>query len=337
MRPNFHPLLVNDVFEDPCLFINFLFENRAIAFDLGDIHNLSSRDILKLTHIFVSHTHIDHFAGFDRFLRIALGRDKTVHIFGPRNFLANIEGKLASYTWNLADNYEKSLVLRATEVTTEGLYTQTYACRDHFIPKDPVRQAPPSCILTEEPGFTVKTVILDHGIPCLGFCLDERFHINIKKDALTSMGLVPGPWLQDFKKALYENMPPDTIINARGEKGEHPLTLEKLADSIAVITQGQKIVYITDVVFNRSNREKIVLFAQNADQLFMESYFLDSEKDIASAKHHLTAKQAGEMAGMACAKKLIPFHFSPRYTACRDLVEIEAMESFAQAMGKAQG
>ena len=99
MRPSLLPHLVNGPFEDPALFIRFLFENRAIMFDLGDIHALSTRDILKLTHVFVTHTHMDHFAGFDRLLRIFLGREKQLHLFGPRGFIRNIEGKLGGYQW----------------------------------------------------------------------------------------------------------------------------------------------------------------------------------------------------------------------------------------------
>ncbi|MGD8471853.1 MAG: ribonuclease Z, partial [Desulfobacteraceae bacterium] len=105
MRPRFHPRLINGPFEDPGLYISFLFEKRAIIFDLGDTLPLAARDLLKISHAFITHTHVDHFIGFDRVLRIALGREKKLHLYGPRGFLKNTEGKLAAYSWNLVKNY----------------------------------------------------------------------------------------------------------------------------------------------------------------------------------------------------------------------------------------
>lgn len=37
MRPIFQPHLVNGPFDDPALFVDALFERRALLFDLGDI------------------------------------------------------------------------------------------------------------------------------------------------------------------------------------------------------------------------------------------------------------------------------------------------------------
>ncbi len=87
MKPLFHPQMVNGNFEDPVLFVDFLFERRALMFDLGDISALPAKKILRLSHVFISHTHMDHFIGFDHLLRICLGRDRNLALFGPPGLL----------------------------------------------------------------------------------------------------------------------------------------------------------------------------------------------------------------------------------------------------------
>ena len=126
MRPSFQPRLVNPPSSDPGLFIPFLFEKRALMFDLGDLRSLSPRDLLKTSHIFVTHTHMDHFIGFDEVLRIFLGRDKDLYLFGPADFFQRVEGRLAGYTWNLVAEYTNDFRLVVTEVHEEYLLTREY-------------------------------------------------------------------------------------------------------------------------------------------------------------------------------------------------------------------
>ena len=90
MKPIFHPRLVNDVFGDPGLLVQFLYEKRALLFDLGDISRVPNGALLKVSDVFVSHTHIDHFVGFDHLLRIVFGRAKRSGFTGP---------KILSPTW----------------------------------------------------------------------------------------------------------------------------------------------------------------------------------------------------------------------------------------------
>lgn len=335
MRPSFHPRLINGPFDDPGLFIPFLFEKRALLFDLGDIHALPAKDILKITHAFVSHTHMDHFVGFDRLLRLFLGRGKDLYLYGPEGFLGNIEGKLSGYTWNLVDQYAAPFSLHVAEVHENVVLTREYRCRDGFAAAKAVKTAPFTGVLLTEPSLAVSAIILDHKTECLGFCLEERFHVNIIKEALSGMGLSVGPWLREFKQALYGGREPesDFIVKDAGEKGAgRHFQLGDLAKRISRMSPGQKIVYLTDLAGSPENLQKAVPFAKDADYLFVEAAFLSADRKSALEKRHLTAGDAGRIAGLAGAKQFTTFHYSPRYTGMIDILEKEAMEAYASAI-----
>ena len=329
MHPRFHPRLINGPFDDPGLYIPFLFENRAILFDLGDIHLLSPKDVLKISHIFVTHTHMDHFIGFDQLLRISLGREKTLHLYGPRKFIQHVEGKLAAYAWNLVENYRYRLALQLTEVHRDYLLTGEYLCQNEFKPSRTAVRHPFRKILSEGPAFEVSAAVLDHGISCLGFAIQERFHININKDRVGALGLQTGPWLTEFKQALYDERDPESVFEIKTEKDRiQHFKLGELAQQIAMITPGQKISYIADAAYTPSNAQKIISLARNSDHLFIEAAFLEANRDIAGEKHHLTARQAGELAAMAGAKQFTVFHFSPRYLGQEGRLYREATEAY---------
>jgi len=335
----FHPRLINGPFDDPGLFIPFQYEKRALLFDLGDIYSLSARDILKITHVFVTHTHMDHFVGFDRLLRLFLGREKSLHLYGPDGFLKNVEGKLDAYSWNLTSAYNNQFALLVTEVHSDKLIKKRYLCGNRFQPEGSAATEPFSGVLLKEPALSVSTVILDHSIPCLGFSVKERFHVNIKKDSVEANGLDIGPWLGKFKQALFNHNDPDSLfeVHTSGKKEEKEgqnrfFTLGDLANRIAKITPGQKVAYITDVVYSRSNAKKIIEFAKDANYLFIETAFLDKDRDIAKAKFHLTARQAGIIGNKARVKNITPFHFSPRYSNKEQLLYNELKEAFENSL-----
>jgi ribonuclease Z len=334
MRPSFLPRLVNELLGDPGLFIPFLHQKRAIIFDLGDIHSLSAGDILKISHVFVTHTHMDHFIGFDRLLRLFLGRDQDLFLYGPQGFIKNVEGKLAGYSWNLVQNYSNHLALHVTEVRSDHLTTRDYICQRGFLPDAKAAKHPFDGLIHEEPTLSVFTRVLDHGLPCLGFAVKERFHVNVMKAGIARLGLEIGPWIKEFKQALFDHQNPDSEFEVPSGKKQVQKTfvLKDLAEQIARITPGQKISYITDVAYSESNVEKIVELVKDSDHLFIEASFLEKDKDIAGKKCHLTARQAGLIAGKAKVQRVTPFHFSPRYQGQELILEKEVMEAYDNAL-----
>ncbi|MBN1932123.1 MAG: ribonuclease Z [Desulfobacterales bacterium] len=331
MRPSFHPRLINEPFDDPGLFIPFLYEKRALIFDLGDISCLSTRDVLKISHVFISHTHMDHFIGFDRLLRLFLGRDKNLYLYGPEGFLNNIEGKLSGYTWNLVNNYQNPFTLNVTEIRQDYMLIKQYRCRNRFISALQAVKKPFKGILLQEPALFVRAEILDHSIPCLGFSIKERFHVNIMKDRVASLGLEIGPWLKKFKQALFTQKDLNSEFVVPVEKNsskKKTYILGDLAEQIALITPGQKITYIADVVYSKANLEKITHLAKDSDHLFIEASFLEKHQCIAQKKFHLTAWQAGCIAAKARGKQFTIFHFSPRYMDQAHLLQAEAQKAY---------
>jgi ribonuclease Z len=333
MRPSFHPRLTNDPFSDPGLFIPFLFEKRALLFDLGELRGLSSRDLLKVTHVFVTHTHMDHFIGFDTLLRLFLGRDKELHLFGPEGFFSHVEGKLAGYTWNLVHEYQTDLILKVTEIQLNSALTRTYVCKDRFRSRGNQVDEAFTSILLREPSFLIEAAWFDHRIPCLGLSLKENFYVNINKQGLKELGLPVGPWLTQFKKALHEKRDPkgDFIVTYKEEgivTKERKFILGELARKIATVSPGQKITYITDMAGSQENFEKAIKLAYKSDHLFIEAAFLDRDRNAARKKSHLTAKEAGNLARLSGVKHYTLFHFSPRYEHMVQDIEKEAREAF---------
>ncbi len=94
------------------------------------------------------------------------------------------------------------------------------------------------------------------------------------------------------------------------------------------ITKGQRLVYVTDTLYSDENRRKIVALAHAADILFCEAMYLERDRDCATERHHLTARQAGLLAREANVKELVIFHWSPRYQECSEALYQEAAEAF---------
>jgi ribonuclease Z len=280
MRPIFDAALVNRVFGDPGVLIDLKFERRAILFDVGDVTALPTRKLLRVEDLFVSHTHMDHFAGFD---------------------------------------HATDFVVTASELGPDGHVERAqFRSRTAFRREELPGTEAPEGLLLDSASFRVRTVPLEHhGIPSLAFAFEEGIHINVWKNRLEELGLPTGPWLTALKQKVRAGAPDNTLIKVhwRTREGSHDerTPLGELKSKVLEFVPGQKVCYVTDVADTSRNRQTLARFLRGTDLLFIEAVFLDEDREHAERKAHLTARAAGEIARAASVRAAIPFHFSPRY------------------------
>jgi ribonuclease Z len=317
MANTFFYKLLNNPFNDPVVTVEFRRDQRFFLFDIGEISIIPQRHLQKISHIFVSHMHIDHFVGFDTLLRAVLIKEQPIYVYGPKGIINAVNGKLSGYTWNLIKDYP--LKIEVCEVTETSIITALFYAKDGF--NQTIKEKLPfSEIIYSEPTFSIKAAIFDHQIPVLGYALIEDMQININKARLIERSFKPGSWLSELK------------INTNNLS--HMIMIDGIDYSVndlkdlTNITKGQKIVYITDIAPSKENIEKAVYLAMDADILFIEGYFLTQDSDHTGRKSHLTARAAGYIARMAGVKKFELIHISKKYLEMYNDVIDEAMKEF---------
>jgi|SRR2546429_896198 ribonuclease Z len=146
--------------------------------------------------------------------------------------------------------------------------------------------------------------------PCLAFAFQETPRINVWKEGLDRLRLPVGPWLNEAKRAVRHGAPDDSAIHIRNDLS---VPLGVLKQHALRTARGHRIAYVVDAAFHDSNVARIIELARGADQLFIETAFLDEDAELAAKRRHLTAAQAGMLARSAGVSRVVPFHFSPRY------------------------
>ena len=332
MTPHFLPALVNRPFDDPGLYLDFLFSKRAILFDMGDLAPLGARKLLRISEICISHTHIDHFIGFDRLLRIMLGRDKDVRLFGPPGILRQVENRLASYSWNLIESYPTVFNLTVSELHPDGSGLRArFSSKRAFARELQERFTISDGVILDEENLRIRAAFLEHSIPCLAYAFEEKLHVNFMKNRLAELGVPVGPWLSELKRSVLRGERDHTVIVPSapdGGVGKRAFSIGELKEKVLQVVAGEKIAYVTDTAFTPENRQRIVELAQGADYLFIEAVFLHADRERARDRAHLTARQAGELAREARVSRVIPFHFSPRHLGAERELRQELEEAF---------
>jgi ribonuclease BN (tRNA processing enzyme)/GTPase SAR1 family protein len=299
-------VLLNGVFGDPQLHLRLAHQRRSLLFDLGDGSRLPARVAHQVSDVFISHAHMDHISGFMSLLRSRIGESGICRLYGPPGLATHIEHLINGIHWDRIGERGPAFVV--LELHGDRLICcSLQAGQEGRRPLS--EQAVANGIVLEDPGFLIRAVTLDHGIPVLAYAFEPTTQINIRKEQLQQHGLEPGPWLTELKEHILRQQFDHLCILPNGT----PKTVATLADELTLITVGSKLVYATDLADTPDNRNKLINLARNAHTLFCESPFLQRESDQAGRTSHLTTIACAKIANEAGVNHLIPFHFSRRH------------------------
>ncbi|MCH9621294.1 MAG: Ribonuclease Z [Chlamydiia bacterium] len=161
-------------------------------------------------------------------------------------------------------------------------------------------------LVHDDGEFCIYAEFLDHGVDNVAFRVQEKDERKYQRDKLEELGI--------YGESMRR-------LRVDGEVKIDGKTI-KLED-VSFMRKGDSFVYISDTRMCDS----AIKIAKDATMLLCESTYLDEANQMAYKNHHLTAKQAAEIAKQAQAKKLILTHFSARYLDL-SLFEIEARKIF---------
>jgi ribonuclease Z len=173
-------------------------------------------------------------------------------------------------------------------------------------------------IIFEDDLVQVKTVVLNHRIPCCGFVFSEKEKPGkIKKEAITKY-----------------NIPIDKIASIKNGEDFTTVSGETILNS-SLTVKGNKprsYAYCSDTIYD----ERIIDVIKNVDLLYHEATFMHELLSRAKSTYHTTALQAGTIAKKAEVGKLIIGHYSARYHDLQPLLN-EAKSVFENTVLAIEG
>jgi ribonuclease Z len=246
----------------------------TLLFDCGEgaqQQMMRARCGFTVNAIFVTHWHADHFLGIFGLVQTMSfnGRTEMLTIYGPPWVHEFAE------TLRQISRFNLKFPLQSVELS-HGSWVRF-------------------------DGYTVTGFGVHHGLPALGYSIEED----------------PRPGRFDRERAIALGVPPGPLFG-RLQRGE-TLTVEKdgvlvnvkPSDVMGETRPGRKIVYTGDT---RPVIPALLEFGRDADLLIHDATYDETEAGRATEFFHATATQAGEAATAANAAILALIHVSSRYT-----------------------
>lgn len=155
-------------------------------------------------------------------------------------------------------------------------------------------------LVHEDEHFLIEARYLEHGVDNLGWRIREKDTRKFDKAKLAAAG-VKGPNVR--------------LLEEKGEimiDGKHVVI-----NDVSWIKPGDVLAVAIDTL----PCQAAIDLARGAKLFLCESTYLESHRELAEKHHHLTAKQAAEIAKAAGAELLVLTHFSARYQDSEDFAK----------------
>lgn len=160
-----------------------------------------------------------------------------------------------------------------------------------------------SDVIFENNDVTVETILLNHRIPCTGFKFTEKKRLRKLLIDKLETDQIPLDLYPLLKRGVDLELPNGDVIK----------NLDYTTDS----ADPKSYAYCSDTLMDERYFESI----KNCDTLYHEATFLHDMLLRANETHHTTALQAGQVAKIVGAKRLIIGHFSSRYKTLIELLD----------------
>ncbi len=244
-------------------------EGELLLFDCGEgtqQQMMRAKTGMKLNSIFVTHFHADHFLGIPGLIQTMSfnGRTEPLEIYGPE--------------------WTKQFVNLLIQL---GYFKLGFVINAHELKDGDV---------IDKGAYSVRAIGTDHGIPSLGYAIEEKGRVGrFNREKAIKLGVPVGPLFSKLQKGE------PVIID-----GRTILPSEVIGKS----RPGRKIVYTGDT----RPCESIEKASAKADLLIHDGTLADELKDWAIETKHSTAGEAALLAKRAKVKQLILTHVSSRYS-----------------------
>jgi ribonuclease Z len=316
LEPNFFSGLI----DDPCLVIRDRPIHQSIMLDCGALSHVAKREMKPVRAMFVSHAHMDHFMGFDAFLRQVHASPRSIDIFGPAGFADRVEARLRGYDWNLAESYWCTFTVH--DLHREEVRSFCFSGPERFA-RSPAGVNPRETVIYVLNHMEISAELLDHRIPVLAFRVRERKIFGVDLEKMAGLGLVQGDWLCELKRRFFTDWPvngPLTVLRSvHGEVRE-----EAVADARAFYQQicaeasSASIGYLTDIGFHPDNADKAARFLAGVTLLIGECAFLQADLPKARSSYHLCTADVNALLERIQPRYFLPIHLSKTYLGRSD-------------------